>query len=232
MKIGVICAMKEEADPLVSECKVMSRTHALGTTIYCGTLHGKDIVIAICGVGKTNAAMITQYVIDKYNPQYIINTGIGGSLSSELNVGDVAVADCVMHHDVDVTALGYEHGIIPDMSSSIFECDPKLCYLASTSCKTTNHRVGTIVSGDQFIGNHDQKELIKKSLSHSDFLLCCEMEGASIGQVCSLNQVPFVVVRSISDNADGEASTDYNKFKEIAINNSYKIVKGIIQRII
>lgn len=184
-----------------------------------------------CGIGKVNAAMCTQILADRYNVDAVINTGVAGSLNNDIDICDIVISTVAQEHDMDVTALGYEKGIIPDMDVSIFEADRKLVELTKKSAKEAGLDVkvfeGKVVSGDQFISTHEKKKSLKNSFGGD----CAEMEGAAIAHVASLNNIPFLVIRAISDKADGGAHMDYPTFEKKAAANSILLLNEIIKNV-
>lgn len=228
MTIGIIGAMDEEIAPLLSKIHIEKKEKRAAMEFNCGKFKENDIVIVRCGIGKVNAAVCTQILVDDFNVDYVINVGIAGGIGENVYPGDVVIAENLVEHDMDVTALGERAGQIPGMNVYDFVCDPKLVKLAVIACKKfteRNHFTGRIVSGDQFIAGVEKI----KWLSSEFGALACEMEGASIAHVCCLNSVPFVVIRSISDNANNGAHIDYEKFKPIAVKNSTVILENMLE---
>ena len=222
--IGIIGAMDIEVDGIVASMTNTTVEEISGVKYYNGILEGKEVVVARCGIGKVFAAICSQTMILKYNPCVIINTGVAGSLSSELDILDVAVANKVVQHDMDTSAIGDPKGLISGINVIYFETDKytteKLQIAAiDSSCKT---KMGIIASGDKFMSIPSEKQEIKSEFD----AIACEMEGASIGHVCYVNNVPFGVIRAISDS-DG-AEMDYMTFAEKAAQNSIKITKKFV----
>lgn len=227
MKLGIIGAMQEEVEILKSEMQVERTFEKASMTFYEGTLLNKNVVIVTCGIGKVNAAVCTQLLIDTFKVDQIINVGIAGGLREDIYPGDIVVAENLAQHDFDVTFFDEKLGQIPRMDTFDFKCDTHLIELAKNAIEkleTANTFVGRIVSGDQFI--HEAEKLIE--LNSNFDALACEMEGASIGQVCHLNNMPFVVIRSISDNAINGSQMDYETFSHLAIKNSVAILKDML----
>lgn len=230
MKIGIICAMEEELAPLK---KIMSiketRTKARMEFIE-GTLEEKDVVMVISGIGKVNAAVCAQILADDYQVTHLINVGVAGGVKENIQPMDVVVAKALLQHDMDVTAFGLKRGEIPRFESSLFKTDEKLTALALEGSKKnedyTTHE-GIIVSGDQFISS---KEKIEDLLETFD-AAACEMEGAAIAQAADLNHIPFTVIRAISDNANTGASMDYEKFKDLAVENTVSILTYVLKNL-
>ncbi|MBN2899140.1 MAG: 5'-methylthioadenosine/adenosylhomocysteine nucleosidase [Clostridia bacterium] len=228
MKIGIIGAMSEEVAQLKSEMSVEQELHKAQMDFYSGSLLNKDIVIVTSGIGKVNAAVCTQILVNEFHVDCVINVGIAGGLHKDIFPGDIVVAENLVQHDMDTTQFGYPIGQIPRMETFDFKCDDHLIDIAKKACDKVNDAncfSGRIVSGDQFIANAEKLESLHETFGG----LCCEMEGASIGQVCYLNNVPFIVIRSISDNAINGTHMDYEKFSELAIKNSVAILKDMLQ---
>ena len=230
MRIGIIGAMQEEVAILKSEMTVNETISKARMDFFQGQLLNKDIVIVTSGIGKVNAAVCTQILINDFNVDCVINVGIAGGLHKSIYPGDIVVAENLVQHDMDTTFFGDALGQVPRLDTFDFKCDPKLVTVAKDSCNKVEKIStfsGRIVSGDQFIESSEKLQEL-----HSKFdAFACEMEGASIGQVCYLNNLPFVVIRSISDNAINGSHMDYEKFSEIAIENSVYILKDMLQSI-
>lgn len=228
-RIGIIGAMDEEVNILIDEMDVEEIKKVASMDFYIGTLSGKDIVLVRCGIGKVNAGICTQILIDIFNVNQVINTGVAGAMNDQLNILDVVVSDDVLYHDFDVTGFGYKLGEIPRMDSSIFKSDTKLTEIAIKAAEEVlnEKRVfkGRVVSGDVFVSSAELKEKINNEFK----AFCTEMEGAAIGHTCYLNEIPFVIIRAMSDKADGSAHSNFNEFVEKASNNSKDIVKGILK---
>ena len=160
--LGIIGAMDIEVDSLKNEMENPAINKIAGMDFYEGVIGGKDVVVVKCGIGKVNAAMCTQILADRYNVDAVINTGVAGSLNNDIDICDIVISTVAQEHDMDVTALGYEKGIIPDMDVSIFEADRKLVELTKKSAKEAGLDVkvfeGKVVSGDQFISTHEKKK--------------------------------------------------------------------------
>jgi adenosylhomocysteine nucleosidase len=227
--LGIIGAMDEEVAKLKEIMENVEIIEKAGMSFYQGTLCGKAAVVVKCGVGKVNAAMCTQAIIDIFHVDGIINTGIAGSLDAAIDIGDIVLAADTLEHDMDVAALGYGPGIIPDMETSIYKTDEKLLELAKAAIKSAALDVkvfsGRVVSGDQFVSSKERKEWIVNTFGG----MCTEMEGASIGHVATLNKVPYLVVRAISDKADDSADMDYPTFAAKAIENSVAFMTEVMK---
>lgn len=229
MKIGIIGAMRIEVEKLCSMAENVKKEKVGGIEFNVGDLCGHQVIIAVCGVGKVFAAMCAQAMILNYSPDAIINTGVAGALASELRVGDVAVAENVVQHDMDTSPIGDPVGLISGINMVQIPADEKI----SSSLKKTAADLGmtclsgTIASGDQFIADKAKKAYIKNTFS----AIACEMEGAAIGQVCYVNGTPFGILRSISDNGDESAGMSYDKFIGVAVDNSVKILTEFLENL-
>ena len=224
--IGIIGAMEEEIESIKPHIDIISTKNIISLDFYMGKMGGNNVVLVRSGIGKVNAAICSQVLIDLYAVDYIINTGVAGAINKDLKIGDIVIATDTMHHDIDTTYFGDEIGIIPRMNS-IFKADKNLIELAlnaSTEINQNNSIVtGRIVSGDKFISNTEEKN---KILSHFK-AFCVDMESAAIGQTCYLNKIPFAIIRSISDNAD-ENNKYEDFFRDSAIKAS-NLLKTMIE---
>ena len=228
--IGIICAMQIEADGIIALCEnVKTRTHAK-MKFTLGTLHGKDVCIVVCGVGKVNAAMCALMLIEKYKPDIVLNSGVGGSLSPIVGIGDIVVATKSVEHDMNGTALGDKQGEItfPDGNMMFFECDKQASTLLAAICKEipdTKVAQGIIASGDIFVSDRKQRFKINDRFG----ALACEMEGAAIGHVCVRCEVPYGIIRAISDDLDENKGMDFVKFCELASKKTVAAVSGFVK---
>lgn len=224
---GIIGAMRIEVETIRSLME-NKRSEVVGGVEYIsGTLHGKEIVTAVCGIGKVAAAMCAQAMILKFAPERIINTGVGGSLSEKLAIGDIAVAESLVQHDMDTSPLGDPVGFISGIDIINIPCDKKVVdTLADCVEKLDGVKAvkGVIASGDQFIADAAKKDFIKSNFN----AVVCEMEGASIAQVCYTNGVPFGVVRAVSDCADGSSHMDYGEFLPMAAATAAKLIESFV----
>lgn len=226
--IGIIAAMKAEIENAKNEMTDTAVRTVSGIEFVSGKFKGKDVVVAQCGIGKVFAAICTQTMILLYKPDAIINTGVGGTLTSELSVGDIALSLDVVQHDMDTSPLGDPVGLVSGINVIRFPADSRM-YTELSRCADelgVNNRVGTIASGDQFIASAERKNYIKDNFS----AIACEMEGAAIGHVCYVNNVPFAVVRAISDSADDSSHMDYGEFLALAAERSFAVVSKFAER--
>lgn len=228
--IGIICAMQIEADGIIALCEnVKTRTHAK-MKFTLGTLHGRDVCIVVCGVGKVNAAMCALMLIEKYKPDLVLNSGVAGSLSPIVGIGDIVVATKSVEHDMNGTALGDKQGEItfPNGNMMFFECDKQASTLLAAICREipdTKVAQGIIASGDIFVSDRKQRFKINDRFG----ALACEMEGAAIGHVCVRCEVPYGIIRAISDDLDENKGMDFVKFCELASKKTVAAVSGFVK---
>lgn len=227
--IGIIGAMDEEVDLLKARMQDTEIIHKAGLEFYTGSLENKNVVVVRCGIGKVNAALCAQILISEFQVDAVINTGVAGGIYHELEIGDIVISTDALHHDFDTRVFGYEKGMIPRMESSIFKADETLIEIAKKSTNNLEHvhkiYEGRIVSGDQFVSSREVKESLEKDFG----AYCTEMEGAAIAQVAVLNQIPFVILRAISDKADDHADMTYEEFVQIAAKNSSNMILQMLQ---
>lgn len=225
--IGIICAMKIEADAIRASLGDTKTETVSGVKFTTGTLHGKDIVIAVCGIGKVFAAICTEAMILRYAPTLIINSGVAGTLTDKLSIGDIAIAKDLVQHDMDTSALGDPVGLVSGINKIHFEADEKAIAAFEAAVKEVgaNSVVGTIASGDQFMSDTEKKNVIRDRFG----AVACEMEGAAIAHVAYVNSVPFAVLRAISDSASGDAQMEYPKFVAMAAARSHAIIDTFIK---
>ncbi len=230
-RIGIIGAMDEEVDILVQLMEVKETIEKASLKFYKGTLEGKDIVLVRCGIGKVNSALCAQILISEFDVNAVVNTGVAGALHSDLDVYDIVISTDAIQYDFDTTVFGHKKGEIPRMENSTFVADEKLVKAAFESSleETKTHKIvkGRVVTGDMFISS---KELKDELVNEFD-AYCGEMEGAAIAHVCSLNKVPFVIIRAMSDKADGTADVVYEEFVQDAAHNSKDIVLNMLKSI-
>jgi adenosylhomocysteine nucleosidase len=229
-KIAIIGAMNEEIELLVGQMEQVILSSKAGITFREGNFLGKQVVVCRSGVGKVNAAVTTQILIDRFGVEAVIFTGVAGALDPELNIGDIVISSECMQHDMDVTPLGFAKGMIPYAEISIFPASAELVELAVASGKRLFEgrvKKGRVLSGDQFIASREIVSELHKELEGT----CVEMEGSAVAQVCSMNAIPYVVIRSMSDKADGSAHVNFAEFTVQASENSYKIVEDIVRHL-
>lgn len=225
MKVGIIGAMEAEV-ALIKENMAITRTVEKARMVfYEGAIGSTSVVVVQSGIGKVNAGMCVQILADCFNVTHLINTGVAGSLCNDLNIGDVVVSTEAVYHDVDATVFGYAPGEIPQMGIAAFPADERLRKAAVEAVRTAAPDIsvmeGRIASGDQFIAAAEQKSDISLKFAP----LCTEMEGAAIAQVAYLNGIPFVILRAISDKADGSDLVDYPVFEKKAAADCARITE-------
>lgn len=227
---GIIGAMDEEVAKIKEEMSDVTITSIAGMDFYEGKLNGKDVVVVRSGIGKVNAGMCSQILADRFSVGAIINTGIAGSLRNEINIGDIVLSTDSVQHDVDASGFGYKKGQIPRVDTFSFKADEKLLELAFDCNTRVNPDIqtfrGRVVSGDQFISDKDKKKWLIDTFDGS----CAEMEGAAIAQAAYLNNIPYLVIRAISDKADDSAGVDYAVFEEQAIKHSVRLLLEMVGR--
>ena len=229
--IGIIGAMEVEVAILKEKMEDVRIIKKASMDFYEGILAGKKVVVVRSGIGKVNAGICAQILADVFSVDAIINTGIAGSLNKNINIGDFVLSTDVVQHDMDATGFGYRKGQIPQMPVFFFNADDNLRRLAAEVCKEVNPDIqvfeGRIASGDQFVCDQDVKNRIVSEFS----AYATEMEGAAIGQAAYLNEIPFLVVRAISDKADGSAQMDYSEFEKAAVDHSVRLTLNMLARI-
>ncbi|GFI11656.1 MAG: 5'-methylthioadenosine/adenosylhomocysteine nucleosidase [Lachnospiraceae bacterium] len=230
-RIGIIGAMEEEIALLKEKMEIEVIVKKASMEFYQGTLNGREIVVVRSGIGKVNAGLCAQILIDVFHVNRLINTGIAGSLKADIDIGDIVISSDALQHDMDARNFGYARGEIPRMDTVSFPADSDLISIAKTACEEANPDikvfVGRIVTGDQFIA----ERTVKNEIASWTEGYCTEMEGAAIAQAAYLNKVPFVIVRAISDKADDSASMDYPTFEQQAILHSVKLIEAFVSRI-
>ena len=229
-KLGIIGAMEIEVAILKSKLENPVVTKIGPMEFFEGKLSGCDVVIVMCGVGKVHAAMCTQVLCSHFGVTHIVNTGVAGSLDAELDICDVLVSTDAIQHDMDVHYLGYDVGKVPGLDTVAFPADEKLMKLAfdaSEAIRPGHTKLGRVATGDQFVCSDEQKAKIIANTGAS----CTEMEGGSIAQTAYVNQVPFVILRAISDKADGSAELDYPTFEKMAAANCAAVTEALAKRL-
>lgn len=226
--IGIIGAMDIEVEFLKNSAKNKEIKKVSGIDFVKGEIYGKEVVIAKAGVGKVNAAICAQTMALLYKPDVIINTGVAGSLSKEVGVGDIVIAEDTVQHDMDTSPLGDPVGFISGIDMVKLPCHKPTVNALSVAADEVGgikYKTGTIASGDIFLNSEEIKNKIVKNFG----AIAGEMEGASIGQVCIVNNIPYCVVRAISDNADGSSHMDYPEFVGIAAKKSADLIMKYIK---
>ena len=226
--IGLIGAMALEVENLVKELENKREEQVGGIRFYLGTLMGKEVVLAVCGVGKCFAAICAQTMILTYCPECVINIGVAGALDPELQVGDMAVAEFAVQHDMDTSAIGDPVGLISGINLVNLPLDTALADKITDCARSLGYRTkkGIVASGDQFIADGDKKAWIADTFG----AIACEMEGAAIVQTCYQNGTPWAVIRSISDSVTGDGM-DFEQFKYLAASHSTAVVKALLENV-
>ena len=229
MRIGIIGAMSEEVQGLKNLLENTQEEKMGNLTFFIGKIHGKEIVLLETGIGKVNAAIGATLMAKVYNVDKVIFTGVAGGVNEDLDLGDVVISTDLIQHDMDVTAFGEKLGVIPRMETSIFKADAELIEFAEKASKKLKGKTikGRILSGDQFVASPEKIKFLKDEFNGD----CTEMEGAAVGHVCYIFNIPFVVIRTMSDKANSEAHTDYATFMKIAAENSVTLVDEMLKNI-
>ena len=229
--LALIGAMEEEVELIHSRMKITGEEEHAGIKVTLGSFRGGKIVLAKCGIGKVNAAICTQMLIDRYQPASLLFSGVAGGLLPNMQVGDLVVASHLIQFDMDLTAFGRRHGELPGEDRMI-ESAPELVSLCADAFDEAfkdvkngpNLMLGTVVSGDKFISDKETLVWLQREFS----ALATEMEGAAVGYTCRLNNVPFVVVRGLSDTAGDTAHEDFSENLKVVCENSYKHLETLI----
>jgi len=234
MKIGIIGAMDVEIELLKEDLELENTVEKVNMKFYEGRLNNKDVVLVRSGIGKVNAALCAQILIDNFAVDKVIFTGVAGAIDEDLDVGDIVVSTDAIQHDLDASVIGHELGEVPNMDKIVFAADEELILLAAEAGKKlvadgADIKVvkGRVLSGDQFIADYEKVAWLRETFAG----YCAEMEGAAVGHACFLNDTPFVIIRSMSDKADGSAEVDYPTFMKKAANRSYEIVEEMLRNI-
>lgn len=221
--IGIIAAMDEEISSIKECMKNIITKDIYGLKFIEGKINEKDVILVKCGIGKVNAARTTQLLIDNFNIEYIINVGTAGGLNPQIDIGDVVIGEKLLQHDFDKSANGNERGYISDIGLYMFS-DAKLIEKAKNCMENINEDfhvyIGVIATGDIFVHDVAVKNSIEAEF-HAD---CVEMEGAAIAQVCTLDKIPFIVIRGISDKPNGNNGIDFEKYLEMACRRYAKFI--------
>ena len=225
--IGIIGALEEEVHSLISDLEDAETLTVGGVKMHIGSLEGRRVAIMRCGVGKVFAAVAAEALVIATSPSLLVNTGVGGALARGLKTGDIVIADKLVQHDMDTSAIGDPVGLVSGINKVYFEADERAVKVLSegASALGLNSRVATVASGDKFIADKGEKERIVSLFGAS----VCEMEGAAIAHAAYLSETPAVVIRAISDSADEGATMDYLEFLPIAAKNSAALTRYLIK---
>ena len=229
--LGIIGAMELEVEELKQKMTEETIRTKASMEFHHGYLNGKEVVVVRSGIGKVNAGICAQILVDDYGVEGLVNTGVAGSLRPEINIGDLVISTDALQHDMDAQIFGYRKGEIPQLGTLSFPADEKLAVLAEKVCREVNPEVqvfrGRVVSGDQFISD----KAVKEDLIREFDGFCTEMEGAAIAQAAYLNGIPYVVIRAISDKADDSATMDYPTFERKAAHHCARLVEEMVKRL-
>lgn len=226
--IGIIGAMASEVDGLKEIMEDVKIANISSVDFYLGRINNVYVVVAKAGVGKVNAALTTEIMILKYNVSKIINVGVAGGLEPTLKIGDVVIGDSVVEHDMDTTPLGDEPGFITGLDCVYMDCDKELSDLLYQCTQTMGFHTlrGVIASGDVFVASDDIRNRIIKQFNG----VAAEMEGAAIGHACVMNNVPFTVLRTISDCANDDSKVDFGEFVTESSKNAIEIINLLLKK--
>ena len=228
MTIAILTAMPEEGALYRDACAVIGTINRAGLSLHRATYAGHDLVLTKMGVGKVNAARAAQAVHDAVAPDAVICTGTAGALHDGLDVGDIVVARDCLQHDLRVDFLGVPPGQVPFTDLRVFRTSPTLLEAArAVELSGRTQHVGRVLTGDAFVEDAATREALHDDLGGD----CVEMEGAAVGQVCTLNDIPFLLVRALSDRADGRSDIDFSSFLEDAAHASARLVLGLLDNV-
>ena len=227
-RIGIIGAMENEVASIIEASSVIEVKEIASMKFTLASLYGHEAVIVQSGMGKVNAGICAQTLINVFQCTSLINSGVAGSLDNRMGIGDFVISLDASQHDFDVSPIGFKKGEIPYTGLYAFKADERLVKQAEIAVKevapSSKVYLGRVCSGDQFIIHHSDKQRIVDEFGG----LCCEMEGAAIAHVCHLNAVPFVIIRCISDKPDGSAIMDFEEFSAKAAIQCASVVKKMI----
>ncbi|MBS5824981.1 MAG: 5'-methylthioadenosine/adenosylhomocysteine nucleosidase [Clostridium argentinense] len=223
--IGIIGAMDLEIELIKNNITILKEEIYAGFKFYIGAFKNVNLVLTSCSIGKVNAAACTQILIDKFRVTSIINTGIAGGLNDEVKICDIVISNNVTYHDVCKEQMKGWFPFVEYFETSNLLVEVAVQAYKNLEIKEFNYHIGRIVTGEAFISDNEAKINIIKNYSPH----CVEMEGSAIGHVAYINKIPFIVIRSISDNADNDAHTNYENFEKISANNSSKLVLNMLK---
>ena len=225
--IGIIGAMSVEVDALIGMLEDRCEETVSGIKFNTGSLFGKKIVVARCGVGKVFAAICAEAMILRYSPSLVVNTGVGGAIAKDLRPTDTVIAESLLQHDMDTSPIGDPKGLISGINKIYFDADARAVSILKSAAERLGLRArgGRIASGDKFVADKIDKVRISADFAAD----VCEMEGAAIAHTAFVNDTPFAVIRAISDSADGSANMDYMEFLPVAAKNSASLALELIK---
>lgn len=225
MSIGIMSAMAEEIELYLDTCTIVSTAQRVGRTFHTARYEGHDLVLVKAGIGKVNAALCTQLLIDVFDVNTVICTGAAGALHDQFDIGDIVIAEDCVQHDLQVEFMGLPRGAIPFSDLRFFSASASLVDRAlDVELPDCALYAGRVCTGDTFVQDATLRREIRRELDGD----CVEMEGAAVGQVCTLNSVPFLLVRAISDHADGTSEQDFGAFFQEAARSSAQIVLDLL----
>lgn len=227
MKIGILGAMDQEVALLQASLDNPEVVEWKHLTFYTGSLHGVEVVVVKCGIGKVAAAVATTALVDRFAPDYVVNTGSAGGFDTDLNIGDLVIATSVLHHDIDITHFGYALGQAAGMPAT-YESDETLILAAEQAAEQSldvTTKRGLICTGDSFIGSDDAAARLREAFPT---MAAVEMEGAAIAQTCFMLSTPFLVIRSLSDIAGKTSTVSFQSYLEKAAKHSAELVMQMI----
>lgn len=228
-RYGIIAAMQEEMKEIENIMKEIEEKQIYELTFFKGKINNTEVVLVESGVGKVNAARVTQILVNKFEVEAIINVGSAGAANDELNIGDLVIGKNMVQHDFDITAFGHPKGFISNVGQNV-ESDKQLIKkmeqtITNLAQKEFKIKIGTIASGDIFCTDLKMKEKIRNKFNAD----AIEMEGAAIAQVCKLDNVPFIVIRSISDSPNGNNKITFEEYLQVASRRCAKIIKAYLE---
>jgi adenosylhomocysteine nucleosidase len=227
MKIGILGAMDQEVALLQASLDNPEVVEWKHLTFYTGSLHGVEVVVVKCGIGKVAAAVATTALVDRFAPDYVVNTGSAGGFDTDLNIGDLVIATSVLHHDIDITHFGYALGQAAGMPAT-YESDETLILAAEQAAEQSldvTTKRGLICTGDSFIGSDEAAARLREAFPT---MAAVEMEGAAIAQTCFMLSTPFLVIRSLSDIAGKTSTVSFQSYLEKAAKHSAELVMQMI----
>jgi adenosylhomocysteine/aminodeoxyfutalosine nucleosidase len=227
-KIAIMGAMPEEIEPIISKLENLKETKYAANTYYEGTYNGQELVVAYSKIGKVFATLTATSLIQKFGCEQLLFSGVAGAISTELNIGDLIIADGLCQHDLDITAFGHPYGYVPEGEVCI-PTDVTLRNVAKEVASEKGLKLveGIIATGDQFVANPERKDWIGETFkAHA-----LEMEGASVAVVCSSLDIPFFILRAISDSADMDASFNFDEFLESSAKISADFILSMVEKI-
>lgn len=227
-KYGIIAAMKEEMQEIKNIMQEIEEIKIKELIFFKGKINNNNVILVEAGIGKVNAARVTQLMIDKFEIEKIINIGSAGSANNELKIGDIVIGKRLVQHDFDITAFGHPKGFITNIGQYVESDSELISKMEQTISKLSQNefkiKIGTIASGDIFCTEPKMKEKIRTKFNAD----AIEMEGAAIAQVCKLNEIPFIVIRSISDNPNGKNEITFDQFLEKASKRCAEIINKFL----